>query len=270
MSKRYYLIILGVISLLGVETIDLKEKKILLVDDEADILHLLEAVLRKENFTKIYKAQNGYEAMEMAQKIKPDIIVLDIMLPDIDGFEVCKRLREITFVPIIFLSARDEDVDKLLGLGIGGDDYITKPFSPREVAFRIKRKIIKLPELARENFAMREKGSGTRELFEKYMQVNGIAIKTAFEGNSPEAIKKEVINNNCLAVISIYLVEAEVKSGHIHVIECADGAWDRYFSIVYHKDKVLTEGMKSLIAVVKDYKNISSQIKTEAASKLVK
>lgn len=139
------------ISLLGVEMADLKDKKILLVDDEADILTLLETVLLKENFTLIYKAQSGHEAIEMAQRIKPDIIVLDIMLPDIDGFQVCKRLREITFAPIIFLSARDEDVDKLLGLGIGGDDYITKPFSPREVAFRIKAHFRRSEYLALQN-----------------------------------------------------------------------------------------------------------------------
>ena len=66
------------------------------------------------------------------------MIVLDIMMPDMDGFEVCRRLREITLVPILFLSARDESIDKILGLGIGGDDYITKPFSPKEVAFRVK------------------------------------------------------------------------------------------------------------------------------------
>lgn len=115
-----------------------RDKKILLVDDEEDILILLETVLRKEDFQNIYKATTGYEALEIAKKVVPDLIVLDIMLPDIDGFEVCRRLREITYVPILFLSARDEDVDKLLGLGIGGDDYITKPFSPKEIAFRIK------------------------------------------------------------------------------------------------------------------------------------
>lgn len=124
--------------MLGIEMTELKDKKILLVDDEVDILNLLEAVLIKENFINIYKAVSGYTAIEMAKEIIPDIIVLDIMLPNIDGFQVCKELREITFAPIIFLSARDEDVDKLLGLGIGGDDYITKPFSPKEVAFRIK------------------------------------------------------------------------------------------------------------------------------------
>lgn len=133
-----------------------------------------------------------------------------------------------------------------------------------------KRKTIKLMELANEKFAMREKGSGTRELFERYMSDNGIEIKTAFEGNSPEAIKKEVINNNYLAVISICLVEKEVKNSQIHVIESAEGAWDRYFSIVYHKDKVLTEGLKSLIDVVKDYKNISTLVKTDLASMLIK
>jgi len=113
-------------------------KKILLVDDEVDILNLLEAVLLKENFKNIYKATCGQEAIEKAKAIKPDMIVLDIMMPDMDGFEVCRRLREITLVPILFLSARDESIDKILGLGIGGDDYITKPFSPKEVAFRVK------------------------------------------------------------------------------------------------------------------------------------
>ncbi|WP_330655546.1 response regulator transcription factor [Alkaliphilus sp. B6464] len=124
--------------MLDVDMTSISDKKILLVDDEIDILDLLEAVLLKEGFQKIYKVTNGYEAIGISKEMKPDIIVLDIMMPYMDGFEVCRRLREVTFVPIIFLSARDEDVDKLLGLGIGGDDYITKPFSPKEVAFRIK------------------------------------------------------------------------------------------------------------------------------------
>ncbi|WP_236913473.1 response regulator transcription factor [Clostridium sp. Cult1] len=120
------------------DMINIRNKKILLVDDEVDILNLLEAVLLKEDFKNIYKATCGHEAIKITKEISPDIIVLDIMMPDIDGFEVCRRLREFTLVPIIFLSAMDEDVDKLLGLGIGGDDYITKPFSPKEVAYRIK------------------------------------------------------------------------------------------------------------------------------------
>lgn len=133
------------------ETADYKDKKILLVDDEADILNLLEAVLRKENFVHIYQAHCGREALEMTKEISPDLIVLDIMLPDLDGFEVCRRLREMTLVPIIFLSARDEDVDKILGLGLGGDDYVTKPFSPREVAYRIKAHFRRREYFARQN-----------------------------------------------------------------------------------------------------------------------
>lgn len=122
----------------NINVADFNQKKILLVDDEKDILNLLETVLIKEGFKNIYKAENGNKAIELCRKVSPDIIVLDIMLPDIDGLEVCRRIREFTFCPIIFLSAKSDDVDKLMGLGIGGDDYVTKPFSPKEIAFRIK------------------------------------------------------------------------------------------------------------------------------------
>lgn len=133
-----------------------------------------------------------------------------------------------------------------------------------------KRKTIELKELAQESFAMREKGSGTRELFESYMINNGLDINIAFEGNSPEAIKKEVINNNLLAVISVCLVEEEVNNSQIHLIECAEGAWDRHFSIVYHKDKVLTKGMESLIDVINNYKYIPTRMKKNEKSMLIK
>ena len=114
------------------------EKKILLVDDEEDILDVLETVLTKEGFQNIHKVATGLEAVQKAKQLNPDVIILDIMLPDIDGYEVCRQIREFTYAPILFLSAKADDVDKLLGLGMGGDDYITKPFSPKEVAFRIK------------------------------------------------------------------------------------------------------------------------------------
>ena len=111
------------------------------------------------------------------------------------------------------------------------------------------------------------KGSGTRELFRKIC-LKMIRDKDTFEGNSPEAIKR-VINNNCLAVISICLVETEVKNSQIHIIENAEGDWDRYFSIVYHKDKVLTKGMESLIEVIKNYKYAPILMTTDP-SRLVK
>lgn len=117
---------------------DISERKILIVDDEIEILDLLETVLLKEGFKNIYKASTGLEAIEISKNKSPHMMVLDIMLPDIDGYEVCRRIREFSIMPIIFLSAKSDDFDKLLGLGIGGDDYVTKPFSPKEIAFRIK------------------------------------------------------------------------------------------------------------------------------------
>lgn len=116
----------------------ISQKRILLVDDEKDIVNLLEIVLRKEGFSNIAKAGSGEESIKICREEKPDLIVLDIMLPDMDGFSVCQQMRQFTTSPILFLSAKSEEVDKILGLGIGGDDYITKPFSPKEVAYRIK------------------------------------------------------------------------------------------------------------------------------------
>ena len=117
------------------------EKKILLVDDEKDIGDLLEKVLKKDGFKNILKASNGQEAIYLCKMHRPDAIVLDIMLPDIDGIEVCKKIREFSYCPIMFLSSKNDDIDKILGLSSGGDDYITKPFSPREIVFRIKAQL---------------------------------------------------------------------------------------------------------------------------------
>lgn len=119
----------------------LLQKNILLVDDEKDITDLLEEVLRKDGFRSILKAASGQEAIELCKKHLPDAIVLDIMLPDMDGVEVCRKIREFSYCPIVFLSAKNDDVDKILGLSSGGDDYVTKPFSPREIVFRIKAQL---------------------------------------------------------------------------------------------------------------------------------
>ncbi|EEL37096.1 MULTISPECIES: response regulator transcription factor [Bacillus] len=117
---------------------DVYTKKILIVDDEKEILNLLEAVLKKEGFQHIYTCTTGKEGIHMCKQVQPDLIILDIMLPDLDGYSVCQQIRQFTFVPIFFLSAKNEDLDKILGLSIGGDDYITKPFSPKEVAYKMK------------------------------------------------------------------------------------------------------------------------------------
>lgn len=112
-------------------------QKILIVDDEPGIVKMLETILRKEGYASIGSAFTGREAMEKISRDAYDLIVLDVMLPDTDGFQLCQEIRRHTTVPILFLTARSGDLDKLTGLGIGGDDYITKPFNPLEVAARI-------------------------------------------------------------------------------------------------------------------------------------
>ena len=119
-----------------------------------------------------------------------------------------------------------------------------------------KKKKIRLEELKDESFAMREQGSGTRELFERYMLERGVSIKIALEANSSDTIKNAVINNQRLAVLSIRLVEEEIKNGKIHVILNTESDWDRVFSIVYHKNKVVTDEMEYLIELVKNYKYV--------------
>ncbi len=105
------------------------DRKILLIDDEIELLKLMETVLKKEGFRRISKATNGTDGIKACKMENPDIVVLDVMMPDIDGFDVCKHIREFSFVPVIFLSAKSDDVDKILALGLGADDYVTKPFS---------------------------------------------------------------------------------------------------------------------------------------------
>ena len=110
---------------------------VLIVDDDKKILELLKAYFIKDSFT-VLTSSDGNEAVLEIKRHKPDIVILDLMLPGIDGFEVLKRVRKDSNVPIIMLTARDEETDKLIGLEIGADDYIAKPFSPKEVVARAK------------------------------------------------------------------------------------------------------------------------------------
>ncbi len=111
--------------------------KILIVDDDPKIVQLLKTYLEKEGFI-VLTASRGDEGLQAARNNKPNLLILDLMLPEINGLEVCRILRRESNTPIIMLTARDEEPDKLIGLEIGADDYITKPFSPREVVARVK------------------------------------------------------------------------------------------------------------------------------------
>lgn len=110
---------------------------VLIVDDEKTLVKALTFNLQKEGF-RVDAAYDGEEALEKVFSLKPDVVVLDLMLPEVDGFEVCRRIRKKLDVPIIMLTARSEDIDKVLGLELGADDYLTKPFNSRELVARIK------------------------------------------------------------------------------------------------------------------------------------
>ena len=138
------------------EIIKTKPKRtILIVDDEKPIVDILVYNLQKEGYDTI-EANDGEEGVRLALEKKPDLILLDIMLPKMDGLAVCKRIRHSLNVPILMLSAKDEEIDKILGLELGADDYVTKPFSVRELMARVKANLRKM-ELASETISKDKK-----------------------------------------------------------------------------------------------------------------
>ena len=110
---------------------------ILVVDDEKNIVQLARLYLKKEGF-RVEAAYDGAQALQKAKSLRPDLIILDLMMPEPDGLTVCRELRKTSTVPIIMLTARGDDVDRIVGLELGADDYVTKPFNPRELVARVK------------------------------------------------------------------------------------------------------------------------------------
>jgi DNA-binding response OmpR family regulator len=128
--------------------------KILLVDDEKRIIEVLEAYLEREGY-EIHYADNGIDALKKAKTINPDLIILDLMLPDISGEEVCRLVRKESDVPILMLTAKSAEDDRINGIVMGADDYLTKPFSPREVVVRVQailRRVKKTEKIERIEF----------------------------------------------------------------------------------------------------------------------
>ena len=123
------------------------ERKILVVDDEKPIADILQFNLKKEGF-EVYCSYDGNDALEKVEEIKPDLILLDIMLPQRDGIEVCREVRKKYDMPIIMLTAKDSEIDKVIGLELGADDYVTKPFSTRELIARIKANLRRHQQMA--------------------------------------------------------------------------------------------------------------------------
>ena len=155
-----------------------EKQKILIVDDDANIAELIELYLTKECF-QCMQAHDGEEALKKNASFQPDLILLDIMLPGIDGYDVCREIRKTSTVPIIMLSAKSEDTDKIIGLNFGADDYITKPFNPLELIARVKSHMRRYTSFG----SIAEKGNvikiGDLELDKdsKEVRVNGEPVK---------------------------------------------------------------------------------------------
>jgi DNA-binding response OmpR family regulator len=146
--------------------------KILLVDDEKRIIEVLEAYLEREGY-EIYSADNGIDALKKAKSVSPDLIILDLMLPDISGEEVCRLVRKESDVPILMLTAKSAEDDRINGIVIGADDYLTKPFSPREVVVRVQailRRVKKSEKLELLEFNRKQLAI---DLIKKEVTVNG-------------------------------------------------------------------------------------------------
>jgi len=149
--------------------------KILIVDDESRIVEVLEAYLEREGF-EIQSADNGIEALKKVKTIQPDLIILDLMLPDISGEEVCRLVRKESDVPILMLTAKSSEDDRINGIVMGADDYLTKPFSPREVVVRVQailRRVNKKEKVSRLEF---NRGKLAIDLMKKEVAVNGQSI----------------------------------------------------------------------------------------------
>ena len=147
----------------------LKYKKILIVDDEGGLLEMVTSILEQDGFKEIKTAGTVSEALSVCKEWNPEIAVLDVMLPDGNGFSLFEQMRVLTDIPVLFLTARGEDEDKLKGLGLGADDYITKPFSPSELVARVKAHLARYERLI---------GSNTVE--NDVIEIRGIRIdKTA-------------------------------------------------------------------------------------------
>ncbi|WP_144494755.1 response regulator transcription factor [Bacillus sp. WP8] len=123
------------------------QSKVLIIDDEKEILELINTVLTREGIDRVITASTARDGLAKFHQEQPDLVILDIMLPDGEGYDICRQIRETSHVPIIFLSAKGEESDKIVGLAIGGDDYITKPFSPKEVAYRVKAQLRRISYL---------------------------------------------------------------------------------------------------------------------------
>jgi len=161
-------------------------RKVLVIEDDQAMQELLNLYLLREGY-EVIAALDGETGIEMADKDNPDLIILDIMLPGTDGWEVCKKIRQTSYIPIIMVTAKGEEVDRILGLELGADDYVTKPFSPRELVARIKAMFRRMEIL---NEMQREKENQNRLSFAG-LRIEGDLRRVTLHGTELSLTPKE-------------------------------------------------------------------------------
>src|SRR6201996_8538548 len=153
-------------------------EKILIVEDERNIASFVSMYLKNARY-QVEIARDGGEALMKAENTKPDLVVLDLMLPDIDGLEVCRQIRSTSDVPILMLTARDDDIDKIVGLEVGADDYLTKPFNPRELVARIRSILRRAAAPAPKSRGRKEHGTISIDADRREVLVDGREVQLA-------------------------------------------------------------------------------------------
>ena len=156
--------------------------KVLIVEDEPTLVDTLEYNLSRQDY-EVFTAMDGRAALEVARRERPDLVVLDLMLPGIDGIEVCRILRQEMSVPILMLTARDEEVDKIVGLEVGADDYMTKPFSMRELLARVKA-LLRRERLIREELSAEDETPQEKPMVFGDLVINGARREVKRDGVS--------------------------------------------------------------------------------------
>lgn len=165
---------------------------ILIIDDEREILTLLTTVLKREGFDQVYTADSAKAGLLSYKQYRQDLVLLDVMLPDGNGFDLYKDIQQVQAVPILFISALDEEVDRLLGFALGAEDYITKPFSPKEVAYRVKARLRRhLPEgISKADHIVKEVGPAPIQFGS--ITVDPVAGEIRRQGVAVECTAKEI------------------------------------------------------------------------------
>ncbi|HWR61890.1 MAG TPA: response regulator transcription factor [Clostridia bacterium] len=168
-------------------------KHIFVVDDERNIRDLIRKYLEKEGYT-VTTFENAQNVLGEIIRLKPELLVLDIMMPGVDGLELCKEIRKSTDIPIVFVSARDEELDRILGLELGADDYLSKPFSPRELVVRIKNIMKRLEKAGQGRIEVLSARDVRMERQRRYAEVKGRELKLT--GKEYELLEFLVLNKN--------------------------------------------------------------------------